>query len=208
MDSSTKKTLIILVSALILAVVAVIVYSGVDSPENTEETQQAEDRTNNEDGQTLSNEATCEEDPSYTIVEEDFTEESRAGEAEVAGDITTDSFDLFGEQYMGVYLAVNEDEVSGTSEEFYNHYLSLAEGGNTINTITGDNTLLFKLGLLDDGDSVSTTSNISELARVEIESRLAGQEEGEISLALQIPDYIGSEPPANFSFACSMKIAE
>ena len=104
-------------------------------------------------------------------------------------------------------MKITSQEEDTPQAKFYSYFVRIVvEEGNTVN-LTENEDLLFSLGeLRDNGNTFSSTANISSLAKTKILSALKTAET--ISLRIQVPVWVGMGAPSNFSFACAVEFSE
>lgn len=138
-------------------------------------------------------------DKSYGEVSTDFGD-GLAGTLSLRGRViqrVQDASWQEGKQVTVVYLSISDQENS-SEQVFYDHYFKMAQGGNAINRIEGEE-LLIRLGAIENSELI-TTADIS----IEIKDRILSliDKTHTIQLNLTIPIYPGSSVGDNFSFAC------
>lgn len=141
-------------------------------------------------------------DRTYGKVYTDVEGNDAAGSLEIKGRIVQRAEDASweeGKKVTKVYL-VFSDPINTSQQIFYDRYLEMAQGGNSINRADGQQ-LLFRLGIKE--NSVLTASaNISDKLKDRIIS-LADKTDT-IQLTLTIPVYGGRGVGDEFSFACDI----
>jgi len=102
-----------------------------------------------------------------------------------------------GKKVTKVYL-VFSDPVNSSQQVFYDHYLEMAQGGNSINRADGQQ-LLFRLGIKENLELI-TSADISS----ELKNRILSfiDKTDTMQLKLTIPIYEGRAVGDDFSFAC------
>ena len=159
----------------------------------------------------LSNTAECKSSiPIEEIVTGSFhsiNEFTSAGEVTLSGYVVTEKEEYFEEEIKKVYLKITSQEEDTPQAKFYSYFVRIVvEEGNTVN-LTENEDLLFSLGeLRDNGNTFSSTANISSLAKTKILSALKTAET--ISLRIQVPVWVGMGAPSNFSFACAVEFSK
>lgn len=199
-----RKALIVIGAILIIvAVGAVFAFqkNGMTPTPAPEQQQPAEDGA---PLSSLSNEAACSAADAETTrtMNEPFHVTSAGqgvGIARIEGTVTVQSATVWGERIDAVYIEVAT--ASPLAFESFNR--ERVERGNTVNRIE-DGALLFKLGMMEDGHLASSAA-ISERARATIERVRSGES---TALSVQVPVYLGSNAPLDFTFACAVRLAE
>jgi outer membrane murein-binding lipoprotein Lpp len=102
-----------------------------------------------------------------------------------------------GKKVTKVYL-VFSDPVNTSQQVFYDRYLKMAQGGNSINRAEGQQ-LLFRIGIKENSEII-TSADISN----ELKNRIMSftDKADTIQLKLTIPIYGGRSVSDGFSFAC------
>ena len=128
-----------------------------------------------------------------------------AGEATLSGYVITRNIKYFGKEIKRVYLKISPQKKNTPQGNFYSYFIHMVEEGNTVN-LKEDNNLLFGLGELTNGNTLSSTADISPLAKARILSAI--KTGNIISLRIQVPIWKGMGAPSNFSFACAIESVE
>lgn len=102
-----------------------------------------------------------------------------------------------GKKVTKVYL-VFSDPVNTSQQVFYDRYLKMAQGGNSINRAEGQQ-LLFRLGIKENSE-LATSVDISDELKNRVMSFI--DKADTIQLKLTIPIYRGRSAGDEFSFAC------
>ncbi|MDI6603514.1 MAG: hypothetical protein QME57_05475 [Patescibacteria group bacterium] len=128
-----------------------------------------------------------------------------AGEATLSGYVVTKKEEFFEEEIERVYLKISPQKGDTPQARFYSYFVRMVERGNMVNLIENDD-LLFRLGeLKDNGNTLSSTANISPLAETKILSVLKTTEI--ISLRIQVPVWVAMGASSDFSFACAVEFS-
>lgn len=174
-----------------------------------------ETKTPEEELSTPSNAAECSK--SSASIEQIITgsfrslnELTSAGEATLNGHVVIREKEPFGEpekeKVEKVYVEIAPQNGNTPQANFYSSFIGMVERGNTINLRENDN-LLFRVGeLIDNGNALSSTADISPLAKAKILSAIKTGEA--ISLRMQVPTWVAMGAPSDFSAACAIELSE
>lgn len=163
-------------------------------------TEKAPDLDNSADCQKAEGEVKEEVTGPFHIINEN----EAGGIVTVSGKVATRTREHFGnEKIKKIFLKIPEQNGDGPAAEFYSHFSRVVERGNTVNMME-DDSLLFALGELND-NAFSSSADVSSLAEYKIGASLGGDKK--ISLKMQVPVWLGSGAPSDFTFACSIEAA-
>lgn len=170
----------------------------------------SESKSSNTETPSLSNSVNC--DKAGAKIKEKVTDPFHIIDKNKAGGIVTlngkvvvKTREYFGnEEIEKIFLQISKQKGDNPAGKFYSHFSQMVERGNTINSLKND-TLLFALGELKNSEFFSN-ADISPLAKKKIKDSLESGEE--ISLKMQIPIWLGTGAPSDFSFACTIKSPE
>lgn len=123
---------------------------------------------------------------------------SYGGSEILTGEVITERMTIWEDNVMAVFIKVPQSD-----SNFYQTFKRISAMNNTVNP-SNDNSLYFKLGILELGQ-ISSTADISQRAQKLISDNISSGTN--ITIKVDIPIYEGADAPPNFSFACTIQSA-